>query len=231
MTDRHARYGAATGIGFVILVVIGFLTQPSPPSTDASPSEVLTYVVDHQNALHAGQLIFGLAGLLFIWFIGTLRAYLAVAEGGPGRLAGTAYGAGLVAVATLIVSFGLSAAAAFHPADNGPGTTRALIDASVMIAAVGAPAATAFLLASGLAILHTAALRPVLGWIAIVAGVLNLIGLGAVYTDSGAFAPDGVFGLMLPILSFLLFVLLASMEMVRRLGVVEAATGPEPVRT
>jgi hypothetical protein len=228
--DWVARYGAATGMGFVLLVLIGFAIQPSPPSSDASPSEVLNYVVDHQNALHANQLIFGVAGLLFVWFIGTLRSYLATAEGGPGRLAGTAYGAGIAALTVLIVSFGLTAAAAFHPAANGPGTTRALVDAGFMIAAVGAPVAAAFLFANGLVVMRTDVLPAYLGWLAVVAGAINLLGLGAVYTDSGAFAPDGVFGLVLPFISFLLWVLLTSMEMVRRMGRADAGARAEPVR-
>ena len=33
MTDRYARYGAATGILFVVLVVITFATLPKPPSS------------------------------------------------------------------------------------------------------------------------------------------------------------------------------------------------------
>jgi hypothetical protein len=230
MTDRYARYGAATGMGFVLLVVIGFATQPSPPSSDATPSEFLGYVTDHQNALHAEQLVFGVAGLLFLWFIGTLRAALVTAEGGPGRLAATGYGAGLVGLTTLVVSFGLTAAAAFHPATNGPDTTRALIDAGAMVAAVGAPAATAFLLANSLVILRTPLLPDYLGWIGIVAAVFNLIGLGAVYTDSGAFAPDGALGLVAPFLTFLLWILLASMELTRRLGRVDAVATSEPIR-
>jgi len=230
MTDRYARYGAATGIGFVILVVIGFLTQPTPPDADAPASEVLNYVVDHQNALHAEQLVFGIAGLLFIWFIGTLRSALVTAEGGNGRLATTGYGAGLLGVGILIVSFGLTATAAFHPVDNGPDTTRAFVDAGLMVAAVGAPAAAAFLLANSLVILRTALLPSYLGWIGVVAAVLNLLGLGSIYTDSGAFAPDGVFGLLLPFLSFLLWSLLTSMELTRRLGQADVGARTEPAR-
>src|SRR6476660_9525903 len=74
--DRHSRYAAATGIFFVVLVVIGFLVQPKPPSSDASAVEVLEYVKDHHDALHVIQLIFGLAGFFFIWFIGALRSLL-----------------------------------------------------------------------------------------------------------------------------------------------------------
>jgi hypothetical protein len=115
MSERHARYAAATGVFFVVLVVIGFLVQPKPPSADASAVEVVEYVKDHRDALHAVELIFGLAGFFFIWFIGALRTLLGEAEGG-GRLAATAWGGGLVAAATLLGSFGLAAAAELHPA-------------------------------------------------------------------------------------------------------------------
>jgi formate hydrogenlyase subunit 4 len=97
MNDRYARYGAATGILFVILVIVAFLVQPKPPASDAPPAEVLEYIVDHHNALHAIQLIFGAAMFFFIWFIGTLRSVLGAAEGSGGRLATTAYGGGLIA--------------------------------------------------------------------------------------------------------------------------------------
>ena len=86
MTDRHARYGAATGIFFVVLVVIAFVSQPKPPSSDAPPSEVLTYFINHDSAQHVTQLLVGASTFFIIWFIGTLRAVLGTAEGGEQRL-------------------------------------------------------------------------------------------------------------------------------------------------
>src|SRR5690349_7512994 len=99
MNDRFARYGAATGILFVIFVVIGFAITPTPPANDATPAEVLGYVADHHSALHAVQLIFAAAGFFFIWFIGTLRDALSRVEVREGRhaLANTAWGGGLIA--------------------------------------------------------------------------------------------------------------------------------------
>ena len=32
MSDRYARYGAATGILFVLFVIVGFLVTPNPPA-------------------------------------------------------------------------------------------------------------------------------------------------------------------------------------------------------
>lgn len=224
MSDRHARYAASTGIFFVVLVVIGFLVQPKPPSSDASAAEVLNYVVDHDNALHVVQLIFGAAMFLFIWFIGALRSTLGAAEGGQGRLATTAYGGGLVASAALIVSLALGATAALHPAENGPEVTHALTDASAMVLAVSAPAAVVFFVANSISILRSGYLPASLAWLGLVTALFNALGLGNVFTDHGAFAADGVLGFLIGFLLFLAWVLAASILLVRKLGTAETAT-------
>lgn len=218
MNDRHARYGAATGVLFVVFVIIGFLVQPKPPAADATAQEILNYISDKQDTLHIVQLIFGAAGLTFLWFIGTLRNLLANAEGDGGRLANTAYGAGLVAVATLMIGGALAAVAALHPVDNGADLTRALIDASLLIPAVGAPAAFVFFAANGLSIMRSGYLPAWMGWLGLVTAVFNVLGIGAVFTDHGAFAADGVLGFFIGFLLFLIWNLLASILLVRKLG-------------
>jgi hypothetical protein len=221
-SDRHARYAAATGIFFFVLVVIGFLVQHKPPASDASAAEVLEYVKDHRDNLHVVQLIFGAAGFFFIWFIGALRSLLGRAEGGEGRLATTAYGGGLIAVGTLIVGLGLAAAAELHPAAD-PEITRALIDASLLVPAVGAPAAAVFFVANGLSILRSGYLPSWLGWLGMVTALFNAIGISPVFTDHGAFAGDGVLGFFIGFALFLIWTLAASIVLVRKLGEGEAA--------
>jgi hypothetical protein len=218
MSDRYARYGAATGILFVLFVIIGFLVTPNPPAADASAAEVFEYVSDKQDTLHTVQLLFAAAGFFFIWFIGTLRHSLAAAEGDGGRLATTAFGAGLIAIATLMVAFGLAATAALHPAENGPELTHALIDASLVIPAVACPAAVVFFVANGLSILRSAYLPSWLGWLGLITALFNLPAIGAVYTDSGAFAADGVLGFFIGFVLFLVWNLAASIVLYRRLG-------------
>jgi MFS family permease len=222
MTDRHARYGAATGIFFFVLVVLGFIVTPEPPAADASAAEVFEYIGDKQDTLHTVQLIFALAGFFFIWFIGTLRSLLAGAEtaadANDGRLANTAFGAGLIAVATLMIGFGLAATAALHPAENGPQLTHALNDASLIVPAVGAPAAAVFFAANGLSILRSGFLPAWLGWLALVTAFFNLLGIGAIYTDSGVFAADGVLGFFIGFALFLIWTLAASIHLYRKLG-------------
>lgn len=218
MQDRYARYGAGTGVLFVLFVIVGFIVQPKPPAADATAQEIFEYIVDKQNTLHVVQLLFGAAGLFFIWFIGTLRQLLSRAEGDEGRLANTAYGGGLVAAATLIVGGGLAAVAALHPVENGANLTHALIDASLLVPAVGAPAAFVFFAANGLSILRSGYLPAWMGWFGIVTGVLNILGIGAVFTDHGVFAGDGLLGFFLGFACFLLWNLGASIMLYRKLG-------------
>jgi hypothetical protein len=218
MSDRYARYAAATGIFFVVLVAIGFLVQPKPPDANASASEVLTYVVDHHNALHVVQLIFAAALFFFIWFIGALRSCLGAAEGDAGRLATTAYGGGLIAATGLIVSLAFSATAALHPADNGPELTHALTDSAAMVLAVATPAVLVFFVGNSLSILRTGYLPAWLGWLGLVTAVFVALGLGNVFTDHGVFASDGVLGFLIGFLLFLIWFLAASIVLWRTLG-------------
>jgi hypothetical protein len=218
MSDRHERYAAATGIVFVVLLVIAFLVQPKPPSSDASAAEVLTYVTDHHDALHVIQLIVGASTFFFVWFLGALRSSLAAAEGGQARLATTAYGGGLIGAAALFVSFALSATAALHPATNGADVTRALTDAAAMVLAVSAPAVVVFFVANSLSILRFGYLPSWLGWLGLVTALFNALGIGAVFTDHGAFAADGALGFLIGFVLFLAWVLAASITLMGRLG-------------
>lgn len=225
MNDRFARYGAATGVLFVVLVVIAFLIQPTPPDSNATPAEVLGYFSDHRKALHVVLLIFGAAAFFFIWFIGTLRTALGSAEGGIGRLAATAYGGGLVSAAALLVAFGLVATAALHPAENGAEVTRALNDGAAMVLAISAPAAVVFFAANSLSILRSGYLPSWLAWLGFATAFFNALGIGGVFTDHGVFAADGLLGFFVGFVLFLLWFLLASIMLTRRLGEDEAAAG------
>ncbi len=225
-SDRHDRYAAATGILFVLLAVVGFIVTPKPPAVDASAVEVLEYVKDHRDSLHVVQLIFAFAGFFFVWFVGALRSFLGAAEGGNRRLATTAYGGGLIAIATLMVGLGLAAAADLHPARD-PEITRALIDASLIVPAVGAPAAAVFFVANGLSIAHSEALPRWMAGMAMVTALFNALGVSAVFTDHGAFAADGVFGFFLGFLLFLFWVGAASVLIYRRLGESGGAATPD----
>jgi hypothetical protein len=118
----------------------------------------------------------------------------------------------------LMVGFALQATATLHPVTNDPDLTRALIDASLMVPAVGTPAVVVFFVANGISILRSGYLSSWVGHMAFVAAFFNALGIGAVYTDHGAFAADGVFGFFLGFLLFLVWILAASIALYKKLG-------------
>ena len=83
---------------------------------------------------------------------------------------------------------------------------------------MGAPAVAVFFTANGLSILRSAFLPAWLGWLGLVTAFFNLLGISAVYTDSGAFAADGVIGFFLGFVLFLVWILAASIVLYQRLG-------------
>ena len=64
--DRFARYGAASGILAVLLVVgsfVGFIL-PNAPDLDAPGIEWAAYFADHQSRIQVGVVVLGI-GLFF----------------------------------------------------------------------------------------------------------------------------------------------------------------------
>src|SRR5918995_4026470 len=110
--DRYARYGALTGIVFVVLLVIGFLiVTPTPPDLDSPVNEWSEYYTDEQDAIRAGIVIVSVSLFFFIWFLGSVATALRVAIGNP-RLPTVAFGGGIPFVAAIFVAITATAAAA-----------------------------------------------------------------------------------------------------------------------
>lgn len=203
MTDDHyAKYGAATGLVSVILLVVGFLiVTPEPPDVSASASEFAQYYFEEKDAIRAGVLIVTLALFFYIWFLGSLSTTLRVSAGGP-RLPTVAFAGGIVGGAFLMTALTAVAAAAFRPDETSPELIRTLNDVAVLS---GGPAAAGFAAlfgATALVILRSDGLAEWLGWLAGVTAVTQLLPLGVIFADDGAFAADGALGLLVPVITF-----------------------------
>jgi hypothetical protein len=216
--DRHERLGALTGLAAVVLFIVGFvIVFPTPPAPDAPADEVRTFYVNHQDAIRAGVAILTAGLLAFIWFLGSLSSALRSAAGSP-RLATVAFGGGIIGAGFFLVALGATATAAYRPEETLPQIVRALNDLGVLIAAPAAAGFVALLAATGLVILRSSALADWLGWISIVGAVANLGAIGIIFTQDGAFAPDGFIGLLLPILGFLVPVAALSIVISQNVG-------------
>ena len=213
--QRWERYAAWSGLVFFVLLVIGFAVLPSPPDFDAPASEVADYYADNQDGIRASVVLVTAALFFFVWFIAALRSAFALAEGGGRRLANLVYGTGLVITACVALAQGAVAVAALHPSETSPEVIRSLHDFSFVGFAPATGVFVAFFLANAAAILRLPALPAWLGWFAAIVGVIQILGIGAMLTDDGAFAADGVLGGFLPLVAFAVWFPAASVALAR----------------
>ena len=214
--QRWERYAAWSGLVFFVLIVIAFAVLPSPPDFDAPASDIANYYADHQDGIRVSVVLVTAALFFFVWFIATFRSALAAAEGGGRRLANLVYGTGLVVTAAIGLSQGAVAVAALHPELTSPEVIRSLHDFSVVGIAPLTGIFAAFFLASGLAIQRLRVLPAWLGAFALVVSAIQILGIGAMFTDDGAFAADGVLGGFLPLIAFAVWVPAASVALATR---------------
>ena len=96
LSGGWAHYAPLSGIVFAALLLASFVVSGSSPDTNDSTQKVVQVWSDNDTKQIVGAILSALAIVPFIWFLGSLRSALRVAEGGTGRLASIAFGAGLV---------------------------------------------------------------------------------------------------------------------------------------
>jgi hypothetical protein len=212
------RIGAATGAVAVLLFIIGFGILPTPPDVDASVTEIHSYYADEQDGIRASMVLLTAGLFFFIWFLGSLRSALRVAEGGTGRVSSIAFAGGLVTAAAFFVLIDLIAGAAFRPDETTPEVTAAINDLAVVSGAPFLAGLTALFAASAKVTLRHGAFSRPIGFLLALAALAQPFAVGAMLTDSGAFAGDGVLGLFLPIIAFGVAILATSGALVQRAG-------------
>ena len=115
MVGRRERVGAASGVLFVVLVVVSILVPGSSPGGDDDAAEFVEYFEDKQDAIIYGNgLVSVFIAGFFVLFLAGLYARLRESE--PGRcswLAVTAFAGGVVQI---VLSLMATAAQVAYPA-------------------------------------------------------------------------------------------------------------------
>jgi hypothetical protein len=215
MTDPNwERYAAGTGLWAAVLLVVQEFFAPLYPSFDDSFLAVAQYYRENASAIRVQILFTGLAGVLFLWFLGSLRAHLRRSEGDTGRISAVAFGSGIAAVGPIAVGV-LATATAAHLAGESfaiarGGSLGGIASQLPALAAVG-PLHDMRLLSYALTWF---AVAPLLAATAVVSARrgafprwhmnatygLALLSLGAglsLLIETGLFAPGGVYDLIL----------------------------------
>ena len=206
------RYGAGAGLGAAVLLVIQEFFAPLYPSFEDSPFVVAQYYGNNASAIRVQILFTGLAGVLFLWFLGSLRAHLRRSEGDTGRISAVAFGSGIAAVGPIAVGV-LATATAAHVAGRVVGFSAHynLAQGELPALAAVAPlhdmrllsyALTWFAVAPLLAATAVVSARhgTFPGWYTKASYAAFLLALGtglSVLIDTGLFAPGGVYDLVL----------------------------------
>ena len=98
------RYAPLTGVLAVVFWVIGTIVRETAVEMK-TPATLLDSYRTEEGSILLGGFVWLLGTLFFFWFLGSLRARLAAAEGGVQRLTALAFGGGVAAAA---FGFGLA---------------------------------------------------------------------------------------------------------------------------
>jgi hypothetical protein len=212
------RIGAATGALSVLLFIVSLGIFPAPPDVDAPATEVHAFYTNEQDGIRASLVLAIAALFFFIWFLGSVRSALRTAEGGTGRVSSIAFAGGLVSAGALFTLITLLGGAAFRPEEATPEVTTAINDLAVVTGAPALAGLTALFAACAKVTLRHGAFPSSIGWLLVLAALAQPFAVGAMLTDSGAFAGDGALGLFLPVVAFGVAILALSGALVQRAG-------------
>jgi len=180
------RFAPLTGVVFVVLLVAGVVVINNydylPPA-----GEIESFYEDNSTMISVGAFLTLLSVFFFLWFLGSVRSSLRVAERGTGRLSAVAFGGGVAAAAAMVVGYSATLAAAQRAGTTGgisADAATSLHDLAGVLVGNTAPVAFAVLVAAAaLVALRTGVFPAWLAWVSVVLAVglltpLNYIFMG-----------------------------------------------------
>jgi hypothetical protein len=177
------RLGAAAGVGFIVLTMIGDALAGSMPSTDDSAAKIATFFQDHHRAVVSGAVLTGIAAPLFLAFASALALRLRAA--GPGLAPAVFFAWAVVGVALGVVADALYGALARI---GSPSLAKTVYSVDGFVTAKSFWFATAAILAAAWG--SRRMLAQWYGWLSLAAAILVAIG-GLSLRTKGFFAPLG----------------------------------------
>jgi hypothetical protein len=181
MQSRAERLAPLTGVGFLIFYIVGFVVVGSTPDFMDSPAANLKYYVANDTDAMLGGMVLLLAAVFLLWFLGSIRRVLSMAEGGDGRVTAIGFAGGTVGVALLVaglVAFVLPAARFDEQNKLDSITATVFTDLSNGLMGIAAPISLGILLvATAVVGIRHGAFPKVWSWFTALLGVIMLIPL------------------------------------------------------
>ena len=215
MTQRHElRWGGFAGLAFLVLAFAGALLPGSPPKVTASASEITSYISDGKTQLLLSALLFAASAGLVIWFTAAFAE--AIRERDERSDVHMALLAGSVLVGgAIFVSAAGTAAMAYGIDGRSPELSVTLFQGLMVLNVMIGFAAALPLGAAGIGVLRTKMLPDWLGYVGVATAAVSVLAAFAIFASSGAYVPGGPVMSLVSLSAGGIFVLCASVFMVR----------------
>ena len=201
-----------------MLAFTSFLIGGELPKPEDSTQQVVTFYTDNSHKILWSMWMFGLAGIFFLWFLGSLRSHLMKAEGDTGRLSSVAFGGGIAGGVVYAIGVTVSSALAFGIAQNASAElTDALSDLATHLYNGSAYGFFVLVLATTLVGGRTKVLPAWLGWLGWLVALLALGSTLTLVVDSGPFATGEIVSI-LGFFGFFLWFLALAITVTRQVG-------------
>lgn len=216
------RLAAASGIVFVLLIILSVFVSGQPPALDEPVQKLAARYRQDDSQILAAAFIAGVASIFFFWFLGTLVATLRQAENdvgaatraGIGRLAAITLAAGVADAALVFAGTAIGASLATQGAQqSNPDVIGTVARAGLMILAISSFATATWTASASLGLLRTGILARAVGLAGlVVAGLWLLSGLAVLGAATDVLAVLG----FITLIAWLLWIAAVSWFLMQR---------------
>lgn len=215
MTQRHElRWGGLAGLAFIVMAGIASLAAGAPPRVTASADEITSYVSNGRFELLSSALLWAAAAGLVVWFSAAFAEAIREREERSDVHMALLAGSVLVGGA-IFLSAVVTGALAYGADTRTAALTVTMFEGSMVLNTMIGFAAALPLTAAGIGVLRTHLMPDWLGYVALAAAAVSVVGAFGIFAESGNYVPGG------PVMSYIsltaggIFVLCASVFMVR----------------
>jgi len=215
MTQRHElRWGGFAGLAFVVLAGIAWLAPGPPPRVTASANEITSYVSDGRFELLGSSLLWAAAAGLVVWFSAAFAEAIREREERSDVHMALLAGSVLVGGA-IFVSAAVTGVLAYGADTRTAALTVTMFEGSMVLNAMIGFAAALPLTAAGIGVLRTHLMPDWLGYLALAAAAVSIVGAFSIFAESGNYVPGGPVMSLVSLTAGGIFVLCSSVFMVR----------------
>ena len=219
------RVARGAGVGFVVALIAAFIVMGEQPKVGDSAQQIVSFYDGDRGRVLTGLVIFAIAFVLLLWFVGAVAN--ALREAGEGRLAATTIAFAAVFVGIQAVSGATIGALSLNVAATGDeGVVRALNTLAWSTDVIAAFPLAGVIAAASVGLMRSGILPGWYGLVGIAAAMLAVLH-GTNWSTGGFWSPSGGY-LWVTIIAALAWALITSILLYAAAPTAERAPGRAP---